>query len=225
MILHYSVLQKHTDLPYQLEYKKLLKILKIFYNSCTQETLKASLSCIPNNNNTIGFWKYVFLHCILLWGRSGEGHLLRSTFNVPHEYTLAPFPLIFNMHEVDNSDNCCSFLKESAASMNVYIRKSVALVLALSQEASNYLYHQWWQDTILLKLPFPVCTTKTMAVAREWGYNNYVYTLLTMTKLNQKPAKGMPRRRLIHGVYMRIWGSNREKGGEGVAPRGHTFEN
>ena len=52
-------------------------------------------------------------------------------------------PQIFNMHEVDNPDNCCSFLKESATSMNVYIRKSVALVLVLSQEASNYLYHQW----------------------------------------------------------------------------------
>ena len=41
-----------------------------------------------------------------------------------------------------------------------------------------------------------------------------------MTKLTQKPAKGMPRRRLIHSVYMRKctnMGVKQGEGGEGVA--------
>ena len=85
----------------------------------------------------------------------GRGCLLEYSICLMH-MPLPPFLLIFNTHRVDKHDNCHGFLE---ASMNVYYRKSKVLLLILSQEASKQLAMR---------------ATKTLVVASEQGYNNFV---------------------------------------------------
>ena len=64
----------------------------------------------------------------------------------------------------------------------------------------------WWQGMTLRKLTFPARATKTLAVASEWGYSNFVCMCLqTQPKmeLNQKLTKSLHRKRSIRGIYPR----------------------
>ena len=80
--------------------------------------------------------------------------------------------------------------ERTAASLNVYHGKSVALTLILSQEAPKQTCIIW--GTTPRKLAFPVRATKTLAVARKGSDSNFVRTCLrtqSTTKLNQKLTK------------------------------------
>ena len=74
--------------------------------------------------------------------------------------------------------------------MNIYYRKSAVFVFILCQEASKQPLSSQGMTA------FPVCATKTLAVDRERGYNNFVHTVSNTidNELNQKPSK---RRRSI----------------------------
>ena len=64
----------------------------------------------------------------------------------------------------------------------------------------------WWQGMTLRKLTFPARATKTLAVASEWGYSNFVCMCLQTRpkmELNQKLTKSLHRRRSIRGIYPR----------------------
>ena len=88
----------------------------------------------------------------------------------------------------------------TAASINVYYGKSVAVVLILSREASKQLASSVVTGDNMCKLTFPVRATKTLALASKQSYSNFVCTCLgtqSMMKLNQKFTI---RRHLIWGV-------------------------
>ena len=80
--------------------------------------------------------------------------------------SLPPFLTIFNMCEVNNHDDCCS-LRKTAASLNVYYRKSVPVVLMGSKEASKQFALSVVTRENMCKLAFPVQATKNLAVASE----------------------------------------------------------
>lgn len=113
--------------------------------------------------------------------------------------------------------------------MNIYYRKSAVFVFILCQEASKQPLSSQGMTA------FPVCATKTLAVDRERGYNNFVHMVSNTidNELNQKPSKrrrSIPEddtRRAQYGVltwekntYVRTWGLKR---GEGVRSKGAYF--
>ena len=79
-------------------------------------------------------------------------------------------------------------------------------MLILSQQGSKQIASSVVTGTTPRKFTFPVQATKTLVVASELGYSNFVCTCLqtqSTMELNQKLTKSMPRRHSIWGVYMR----------------------
>ena len=71
----------------------------------------------------------------LLWGKCGK-RVFAQLFNSSCANSLYSFPRNFNMHDINNHNNCCSFLEKKVASLSVYCMKSKALALILSRRAS-----------------------------------------------------------------------------------------
>ena len=121
-------------------------------------------------------------------------------FNSSH--ACAPSLRSSQSHKVNNLDDCRGFLEESQLYWMCTTRNQWSLCWSwVKRHRIN-----WWQGMTLRKLTFPARATKTLAVASEWGYSNFVCMCLQTRpkmELNQKLTKSLHRRHSIRGAYPR----------------------
>ena len=115
--------------------------------------------------------------------------------------------IIYNACKVDNHDDICGFL---AASLVLWEISDACVDTKLRDiKATGSISSDRGQPHARL---CRVCaSTKTLVVASEQGYTNFVCTSLQAqlpTKLNQKFTKSMPRFGAFtqKNAYVRIWG-------------------